>query len=165
MIGAYCSLCKRSVEIAKPNILPTPAGGEYILLWDNINASAIGTVDEIPFPSWVFCEKCIPKARRWLKMITPKHKETKPENAKEEEFNVWLERLVNFYQNKKAIETKPEKPKKSYGAYHSNKACEKTSAVNCVACDCSCHNKETKPENTAFLKKKDSSAKEHPKER
>jgi hypothetical protein len=70
-----------------------------------------------------------------------------PENAKEEEFNVWLERLVNFYQNKKAIETKPEKPKKSYGAYHSNKACEKTSAVNCVACDCSCHNKETKPEN------------------
>jgi hypothetical protein len=31
-----------------------------------------------------------------------------PENAKEEEFNVWLERLVNFYQNKKAIETKPE---------------------------------------------------------
>jgi hypothetical protein len=38
-----------------------------------------------------------------------------PENAKEEEFNVWLERLVNFYQNKKAIETKPENACKNCG--------------------------------------------------
>jgi len=42
-------------------------------------------------------------------------------------------------------ETKPEKPKypikKSYSILHSNKSCGITHAINCVVCDCSCHDK------------------------
>ena len=71
MIETHCSLCKRKLKIANvPSI-----GKEYLLLWDNIDACSIGTTDEIPFPSWVFCEKCIPRVKkRFLKLRTVKRK-------------------------------------------------------------------------------------------
>ena len=73
MIITNCSLCKRPVEIAHPKATATGVK-EYLLLWDNIDACSIGKEDEIPFPSNIYCHRCIPAVRKWLKRIKPSKK-------------------------------------------------------------------------------------------
>jgi hypothetical protein len=67
-IETTCSLCKKKITIAYQF---QGDGEQYLLLWDNISAHSIGEEEEIPFPSQVFCQNCIPKVRKWLKKIKP----------------------------------------------------------------------------------------------
>jgi len=97
MIETNCSLCKRKIKVAYQF---QGEGKEYLMLWDNINAHTIGKEDEIPFPSHVFCEKCIPNVRKWLNKL-------KPENAFELQYCEIHNQMTNHI-NKVCQKCKPE---------------------------------------------------------
>jgi hypothetical protein len=65
MFKQKCSLCGKEVKVltSSQDDYNVPS---FLLLWDNLLGCQIGKTDEIPYPSHVYCEKCIPKVRNLL---------------------------------------------------------------------------------------------------
>jgi hypothetical protein len=59
-------------------------------------------------------------------------------------FNMGWEACHKLEAKTHAPESTDKPCKKSYSIWHSNASCGITSAVNCIDCDCSCHNRTPK---------------------